>query len=135
MTIFLEKDILLYAAQKMAETHGTLFAVRDDNAFESALARARNSAEYDDTADLSDLAADYAFGIVKNHPLSDGNKRLSYVACRLFLILNGQDFNLTEDEKYRAIVNLAASHLTRDDFAALIRNGCKNRVKKNGGEK
>ena len=120
MTIFLKKDILLYAAQRMAETHGTLFAVRDDNAFESALARARNTAEYDNSADVFDLAADYAFGIVKNHPLSDGNKRLSYVACRLFLILNKLDLNLTEEEKYRAIIGLADGSLTKEAFSRLI---------------
>ena len=120
MTIFLKKDILLYAAQRTAETHGTIFAVRDDNAFESALARAKNTAEYDDTADLFDLAADYAFGIVKNHPLSDGNKRLSYIACRLFLILNGRDISLTEDKKYRAIIDLADGSLTREEFSLLI---------------
>lgn len=120
MTIFPEKDILLYAARKMAAEHGTIFAIKDDNALESALARARNTAEYDDTADLFDLAADYAFGIVKNHPLSDGNKRLSYIACRLFLILNGRDFSLTEDEKYRAIIGLADGSLTKEAFSALI---------------
>ena len=120
MTIFPGKDILLYAAQRTAETHGTIFAVRDDNAFESALARARNTAGYDSFADVFDLAADYAFGIVKNHPLSDGNKRLSYIACRLFLILNGRDLTLTEDEKYRAIVGLADGSLTKEAFSRLI---------------
>ena len=126
MTVFLEKEILIYAAERIAETHRTIFATKDKNAFESAIARAKNRAFYDENADLFDLAAEYAFGIVKNHPFCDGNKRLSYIACRLFLLVNGQDFNLTEDEKYQAIVNLAASRLTREDFAALIRKGRKN---------
>lgn len=123
MTVFAEKNVLISAAGRIAAAHGTIFAIKDVNAFESALARAENRAFYDETADLFDLAAEYAFGIVKNHPLSDGNKRLAYIACRLFLLANGRDISLTEDEKYQAVVGLAASRLTKEDFAALIRKG------------
>lgn len=122
MTRFILRNILICAPKRMADIHKTIYAVKDENAFESALMRAENRLFYDETADLFDLAAEYAFGIVKNHPFSDGNKRLSYIACRLFLLLNGRDLKLSEDEKLQAIINLAASRLTKDGFAELIRN-------------
>ncbi len=122
MTLFIQRNTLIYASKRMADIHKTIYAVKDENAFESALMRAENRLFYDETADLFDLAAEYAFGIVKNHPFSDGNKRLAYIACRLFLLLNGRDLKLSEDEKYQAIINLAASRLTKDGFAELIRN-------------
>ncbi|MBS6472853.1 MAG: type II toxin-antitoxin system death-on-curing family toxin [Acetobacter sp.] len=126
MIIFVQKSALIYAAKRMADEHKTIYAIKDENAFESALKRAENRLFYDKTADLFDLAAEYAFGFVKNHPFCDGNKRLAYIACRLFLLLNGQDFELSEDEKYQAIINLAVSRLTKDGFAGLIREKDKN---------
>lgn len=122
MTLFIQRNTLICAAKRMSDIHKTIYAVKDENAFESALMRAENRLFYDKTADSFDLAAEYAFGIVKNHPFSDGNKRLAYIACRLFLLLNGRDLKLSEDEKYQAIINLAASRLTKNGFAELIRN-------------
>ena len=114
--IFLSKEALLYAAEKMAEVHNTIFNIRDEGAFDSTLARALNRYEYVPDSSVYDLAAQYAFGIAKNHPLTDGNKRLSYVACVLFLRLNGKDWTASEDEKYDAIWKLASSELSLEDF-------------------
>ena len=114
--IFLSKEALLYAAEKMAEEHNTIFNIRDEGAFDSALARALNRYEYASDSSVYDLAAQYAFGIAKNHPLTDGNKRLAYVACVLFLRLNGKDWLASEDKKYDAIWKLASSELSLEDF-------------------
>jgi death-on-curing protein len=78
--------------------HGGLIGVRDENALESALARARQRWGYEEDADLARLAADYAFGICSNHPFRDGNKRTAFLAAVIFLGLNGLDFVASQDE-------------------------------------
>jgi len=78
--------------------HGGLIGIRDENGLESALARARQRWIYEPEADLPRLAADYAFGIARNHPFRDGNKRVAFVAAMTFLGLNGLDFVAPEDD-------------------------------------
>jgi death-on-curing protein len=80
---------VLYAVheEQLAE-HGGLAGLRDANALESEVARAEQLAHYG-APDAADLAAAYGFGIARNHPFSDGNKRTAFVAVELFLALNG----------------------------------------------
>lgn len=119
---FLSKNILMQAGQALALKHNTLFNVRDEGMLDSALARPLNRYKYDKKATVYDLASEYAYGIIKNHPFTDGNKRLSFLACRLFLLLNDFDINekLSEDAKYDMIIALASSNLSLDNFSKLI---------------
>ena len=88
----------------------------------SALARPKNSFAYSNPKpDFSALAASYAFGIVKNHPFVDGNKRTAFVVCRTFLKLNGHDINATEIEKYLEFVGVAEGSVSEETLADWIR--------------
>jgi len=85
---WLRIDAVLAMHKRQIAEHGGSDGVRDIGLLESALARPQNIAVYEPDADIARLAAAYAFGIAKNHPFVDGNKRTSLVACRTFLILN-----------------------------------------------
>ena len=101
--------------------HGGLPGIRDENAREAALARARQKWTYDGTVDLATLAAAYAFGIAKAHPFNDGNKRTAFLAMVIFLGLNGKDLDATETEVVQAMVALAAGSLKEPQLAEWVR--------------
>ena len=101
--------------------HGGLPGVRDENALESALARPQQRWHYEPGADLAELAAAYAFGLTKNHPYRDGNKRIGFLAAITFLGLNGFEFDATEEDVVGQIVALAAGRLPEPELAEWIR--------------
>jgi len=102
--------------------HGGLIGIRDENALESALARARQRWTYEPEVDLPRLAADYAFGIARNHPFRDGNKRVAFVAAVTFLGLNGLDFLAPEQEVIEKMLALASGDLDEDQVAEWLRS-------------
>ena len=106
-------------AEQLAE-HGGGGGVRDAGALESALARPRNSAVYGEP-DAASLAAGYAFGIARNHPFVDGNKRTAAVVSVGFLFLNSYEFTATVPELIAAFLAVAAGELTEDEMAAWFR--------------
>ena len=117
-----EKVVRAIHLRQLAE-HGGLEGVRDEGLLASALARARNLFAYvNPKPDLPALAATYAYGIIKNHPFVDGNKRTAYVACRTFLKLNGQDVDASDVEKYRTFVGVADGTLSEEQLAEWIRS-------------
>ena len=91
----------------MLLTHGGLPGLRDADLLESALARPRQRFAYYATADLATLAAVYGFGLARNHPYSDGNKRVAFVTMAVFLGLNGLKFTAAEAEVVTTMVALA----------------------------
>ena len=102
--------------------HGGLMGIRDENALESALARARQRWTYAPESDLARLAADYAFGICSSHPFRDGNKRISFLAAVIFLGINGLDFIAPEEEVVETMLALASGKLDEEAVAAWIRS-------------
>jgi death-on-curing protein len=100
--------------------HGGLLGIRDENVLESALARARQRWTYEPDAGLPRLAADYAFGIARNHPFQDGNKRVAFLAAVTFLGLNGLDFVGTEEDVVEAMLALAAGSLDERELTDWI---------------
>ena len=102
--------------------HGGLLGIRDENALESALARARQRWTYAPESDLSRLAADYAFGICTSHPFDDGNKRISFLAAVIFLGLNGFDLVAPGDEVVERMLALASGKLDEEAIASWIRS-------------
>ncbi len=105
--------------RQLAE-HGGPSGVRDAGALASALARPVNRWAYGED-DRCALAAAYAFGIARNHPFTDGNKRTAWVAARLFLRLNGVDLAYTERDAIATVLALAAGNLTEDELADWFR--------------
>ncbi len=86
----------------------------------SALAKPLNLAAYG-SPDAASLAASYAFGIARNHPFVDGNKRTAWIAARLFLSLNGVSIEFDKIEATNMVLELAAGKLTEDEVAAWFR--------------
>ena len=117
---WLSSDVL-YAvhAEQLAE-HGGLAGLRDANALESALARAEQLA-HNGSPDGAELAAAYGFGIARNHPFSDGNKRTAFVATELFLVLNGFKLRATDADCVMTMLGVAAGDIDQASFAAWIR--------------
>lgn len=102
--------------------HGGLLGLQDENALDSALARAKQRWAYDPDADLARMAASYAFGICRNHPFKDGNKRVAFVAAVVFLRLNGLRLDASEEEVVERMLTLASGELSEDDLTDWIRS-------------
>lgn len=100
--------------------HGGLPGIRDDNLLESALARARQKWHYGEERDVQALAAAYAFGLVKNHPYRDGNKRIGFLAMVTFLELNGQSFQATDADVVTEFLALADGRVSEEALASWI---------------
>jgi len=99
---------------------GGLPGIRDDGLLESALARPRNRLAYQPDVELCRIAAAYGFGLVRNHPFMDGNKRTGVLSVAVFLALNGRRFDPDEVEEVRTILDLAAGNTDEEEFAAWI---------------
>jgi death on curing protein len=118
---WLRSDVVLAIHDAQIAEHGGLSGVRDLGLLESALARPENLAAYG-SPDVSTLAAAYAFGIARNHPFGDGNKRTAFVAAELFLDLNGFVLSAGDGDCVITILRLAAAEISEDEFAGWIRN-------------
>ena len=105
--------------EQLAE-HGGGQGVRDARLLDSAMARAQNLAAYGEP-DAAALAAAYAFGIARNHPFVDGNKRTAAVVAETFLVLNGYALNATDAELVVAVLALAAGELSEKELADWFR--------------
>jgi death on curing protein len=101
--------------------HGGLPGVRDENVLESALARPQQKWHYAEKADIAMLAAAYGFGLVKNHPYRDGNKRIGFLAMVTFLGINGHVLEATDIEVIAEILALAAGRVSEEELADWIR--------------
>ena len=121
MIVWLGKALVLAIHDRQLAEFGGSEGVRDANLLESALARPQQLfACGDPPPDLAQLAASLAFGLARNHPFVDGNKRTAYVAYRTFLALNGADLEAADEEKYLTMLALAEGKLKEKDFAAWL---------------
>jgi death on curing protein len=119
--LWLDRSIVeaLHAAQ--VREHGGQLGLRDDGRLESALSRPLHVWSYDD-ADIVTLAAEYGFGLAKNHAFLDGNKRIAFVATNVFLLLNGFEIEAPETEAVDIMVGVADGSVDRAEFAIWIRS-------------
>ena len=122
---WLRIDAVLSMHRRQLAEHGGSDGVRDVGLLASALARAQNIGAYEPDADIARLAAAYAYGIAKNHPFVDGNKRTALVAMRTFLVLNGRRLDATPADKYLIFISLADGSLSEDELAAWLRTRIK----------
>lgn len=99
--------------------HGGLSGIRDEGLLESALARPQNLLAYGSPS-LSELAAAYGFGLAKNHPFLDGNKRTALAAVAVFLDVNGYELAAPQAEAVTTVLRLAAGELSEAQLAAWI---------------
>ena len=114
-------DLALTIHERQLAEHGGAVGIRDGGLLESALARPINSWLYGDP-DYAGMAASYAYGIARNHPFVDGNKRTAWVLARLFLRLNGAEFRFAPADAIRTMLVLAAGELPEEALAAWFRD-------------
>lgn len=119
--IWIDEADALALHERLLAFHGGPEGLRDGSLLQSALARPRQMAAYNDEADTIDLAAAYTFGLVKNHPFIDGNKRTAFVIGVLFLELNGFAFHASEEAAADAVLSLAAGTTDQSAYAAFLR--------------
>jgi len=116
---WVEIDVVLAIHDEQLAEHGGQPGVRDPGLLESALGRPRNQFAYGEPS-ITRLAASYAFGISRNHPFLDGNKRTSLVVAELFLELNGYELIASDVQCVTTFLQLAAGELTEDQLAEWI---------------
>ncbi len=114
------EEVALAAHDAMLAEFGGLAGVRDENAMHSALAKPRNLAVYG-SPDAAALAASYAYGLLRNHPFSDGNKRTGYALAIVFLLDNGFAFTGSDIESIETMLAVAAGAMSEDDLATWFR--------------
>jgi death-on-curing protein len=118
--IWVDLAVALAAHGEQLAEHGGAAGVRDIGMLESAMARPLNLVAYGDP-DMADLAAAYAFGIARNHPFIDGNKRTAAVVSETFLAINGHALDCDDVELVTTFLALAAGELTVEELTAWFR--------------
>ena len=118
---WLESALIHAVHDEQLAEHGGGAGIRDTNMLESALARPQQLANYGEP-DAADLAAAYGFGLARNHPFVDGNKRTAFVAVELFLALNGFELFASDAHCVVWMLDLAAGKLPEVEFAAWLRS-------------
>jgi len=120
---WISRELAIAIHRRQLTEHGGLDGIRDSGMLDSALSRPRNLLAYsEDPPDLASLAAAYAFGVARNHPFIDGNKRTAYVVCRTFLLLNDADMTAEKDDRYRMFLALAAGSLSESELGQWLRD-------------
>lgn len=117
---FLSRRALELLHDESLGEHGGLPGLRDEGLLESALARPHQLLAYGEP-DVAALAAANGFGLIRNHPFADGNKRAAFLATGLFLGLNGQRLVTTQADATLTMLALAAGELSEDEFAQWLR--------------
>ena len=122
--VWLDRAVVVAIHEMQLAEHGGGAGVRDAGLLDSALGKPLQLHAYGEPPpDVFDLAAAYAFGVARNHPFIDGNKRTGYVCAELFLVLNGWALAAPDAECVTQMLALAASELAEKEFAAWLRAG------------
>ena len=99
--------------------------MRDEGLLDSALARPRNAYAYDTQRSIAQLAASDAFGLVRNHPFVDGNKRAALLALGVFLALTAYHLTVSQAAVTRAIMALAEGSMDEAEMAVWVAENCR----------
>lgn len=122
MIVWIDRALALAIHERQLAEHGGSAGVRDEALLESALARPQQLFAYGDPPpDLAALAASLAYGLARNHPFIDGNKRTAHVCYRVFLALNDARPEASVEDKYAHMIGLAEGSLSETDFADWLR--------------
>lgn len=118
--VWLDDTVVSAIHEEQLAEHGGASGLRDANLLASALSRPKQLANYE-SPDAAALAASYGYGIARNHPFTDGNKRTAFVATELFLVLNGFELMADDSACVFIMLDVAAGKLDEQAFAAWIR--------------
>ncbi len=122
--IWIEEYETLVLHDRLLALHGGAEGLRDATLLGSAIARARQIFSYAENPGIIDMAAAYTFGIVRNHPFVDGNKRTGFIVGILFLETNGFRFTASEAAAAQAVLELAAGTLDETGYRDFLRAHC-----------
>ena len=114
------REVVLSVHEAQLAEHGGAWGIRDEGLLDSALMRPQNVFLYVPGATLYDVAAAYAIGIAKNHALFDGNKRTAWLACALFLELNGIEVIASEEDVVITILGVASGSVDEQALSAWL---------------
>lgn len=117
---WISKKALLLLHEESLAAFGGARGMRDEGLLDSALAKPQNTFAYISDCTVAGLAASYAFGLAKNHPFVDGNKRAAFLSLGLFLAINGYRLTATPLDAIQIIVTLASGELNEPDLARWI---------------
>ena len=117
---WLLKSVVIAVHKMLISEHGGVAVLRDEGLLDSALSRPLNRMAYDEQANLFELAAAYAYGLARNHPFVDGNKRIALTAVAMFLGDNGYKFGPQKMDALTTFLKLAAGELAEDELADWI---------------
>jgi death-on-curing protein len=119
--VWVVDSVVLAIHEAQLAEHGGAAGVRDEGLLASALARPQNLEGYGNDVDAAALAASYTFGIARNHPFFDGNKRTAFVVMELFLNLNGWNLEASDADCISTMLTLAAGNLSEEMLAKWLR--------------
>jgi death on curing protein len=118
--VWVLRETVLALHEQLLALHGGATGLRDAGLFDSALARPKNLQAYEQPSRF-DLAASYGFGLIKNHPFVDGNKRIGFAVAALFLQLNGWRLEAEEVDATVQTLGVAAGAIKESDYAAWLK--------------
>lgn len=119
---WIKEDLLIRGHERIIEETGGIQGIRDRGALDSALNRPKNVYAFgDDSVDICDLAAEYGFGIARNHAFADGNKRTAISAMKWFLEDCGFMLIASEDEQFNIMIDIANKSKNVKHLAAWVR--------------
>jgi death-on-curing protein len=118
---WVEYDVVLAIQEAQIVEHGGAPGIRDVALLESGLARPKNVFAYQPRASVYELASAYVFGIARNHPFLDGNKRTAWVVCALFLELNGVNVVASQAEVVQVMMRMAAGTVSEPEFVRWLK--------------
>ena len=121
--VWISEELVIAVHARQITEHGGSAGIRDKSLLRSALARPQQLYAYGDPSpDIAALAASLAYGIAKNHPFVDGNKRTAAVLCELFIMVNGMSLEASDQEMLSVFLALAGGSLNEKDLANWIRS-------------
>lgn len=118
---YIKESTAIAIHEEQLMEHGGGHGIRDIGLLQSALARPENLAAYGDP-DVHQMAASYAYGIAKNHPFIDGNKRTAFVVMEVFLLLNGAELTASDADCVTTFLALAAGEMSEEGLVEWLRN-------------
>lgn len=114
------KELVVAMHRELIRQYGGLYALRDDSLLESALAKPRQKFAYEESATIFDLAASLGYGLAKNHPFADGNKRIAFAAMGVFLITNAIEITATEVDAVVTMLGVADGSISEAQLAVWL---------------
>jgi death-on-curing protein len=118
---WLSKELVVAMHRELVRQHGGLYAIRDETLIESAIAKPQQKFAYEESASIFELAASVGYGLAKNHPFADGNKRIAFAAMGVFLEINGIEITATEVDAVVTILALADGSLSESEIAQWLK--------------